>query len=73
MEAINTHFRLTKQEKVILELVAMGLTSKEIAQKLNLTDDTIETHRRNMIKKAGVKNMIAVIMLANRNAQLVAA
>ncbi len=57
----------TKREIEILQLIVKGHTSKEIAEKLCLSLSTVENHRCNMIKKAGVKNIYAVIMFAIKN------
>ncbi|MEX1191479.1 MAG: LuxR C-terminal-related transcriptional regulator [Brumimicrobium sp.] len=51
----------TKKENVVIELMAEGLNSAQIAEKLNNTKNTIDTHRRNIIKKAGCSNIIEVI------------
>lgn len=47
---------LTRREKEILELLAEGLTSQAIADKLFLSNYTIDTHRKNMLQKFNVKN-----------------
>lgn len=52
---------LTKREKEILQLIADEYTALEIAEKLQITTSTIETHRRNIFKKVGVKSSIGLI------------
>lgn len=56
---------LTRREKEILQLLAKGLTSNEIAEKLFLSTFTVDTHRRNMLQKFNVHNTQALINLAN--------
>jgi DNA-binding NarL/FixJ family response regulator len=56
---------LTRREKEILQLLAKGMTSNEIAEKLFLSTFTIDTHRRNMLQKFNVHNTQALINLAN--------
>lgn len=53
--------RLTPQEKLILRYIAQGFTSKQIAMELQLSDLTVYTHRRNMLKKTGSKNIATLI------------
>ena len=47
---------LSKRELDILELMANGLTSEQIAGSLSISPLTVQTHRRNMLKKAGAVN-----------------
>jgi two-component system nitrate/nitrite response regulator NarL len=46
----------TRREKDILELLAKGMTSHEIAAKLFLSNHTVDTHRKNMLQKFNVRN-----------------
>ncbi len=55
---------LTKREKEILRLISEGLSSTDIADKLFLSQLTVETHRRNIIQKFQTSNMFSVIRLA---------
>lgn len=52
---------LSKREKQIANLVAEGFTSSEIAEKLFLSDLTVNTHRRNLIQKLGLKNSAQLV------------
>ena len=36
-------------------MIANGKTSKEIAEKLNIGKNTVDTHRKNMVKKLGLE------------------
>jgi len=56
--------RLTTREKEILILVAEGLNTQEIAQKLCLSHRTIDTHRGNIMHKLGVHNAVAMVRVA---------
>ena len=42
---------ISKSELKVLELVAKGFTSETIGQKLGITKSTVQTHRRNMLRK----------------------
>ncbi len=55
---------LTEREQVILGMLAQGLSSKASASKLNISPRTVETHRRNIKKKLGLKTMSALIRCA---------
>ncbi|MBS0030433.1 response regulator transcription factor [Chitinophaga sp. 22321] len=58
--------QLTKREKEILHLIADGKTTPDIAQQLNLSPLTIETHRKNLIQKFQAKNVASLIKLATQ-------
>jgi DNA-binding NarL/FixJ family response regulator len=58
---------ISKREKQVLTKVANGLTSVEIANELFICVDTVETHRKNILKKFGVSNSIEAVALAIRN------
>lgn len=47
---------LSNREKEILQLIANGHTSKEIAETLFIAKTIIDTHRKNMIRKLDLKN-----------------
>jgi DNA-binding NarL/FixJ family response regulator len=55
---------LTRREKEVLALLAEGLTSQAMANKLFLSVLTIETHRRNLLTKFGVGNTASLIRQA---------
>ncbi|MBO9633737.1 MAG: response regulator transcription factor [Chitinophagaceae bacterium] len=56
--------QLTRREKEILHLISDGMTTPQIAGKLNLSQLTIETHRRNLLQKFDVNNVAALIKVA---------
>ena len=47
---------LTDREKVILQYVAKGLTTKKIAGKLNISEQTVSSHRKNICNKLEIKS-----------------
>jgi DNA-binding NarL/FixJ family response regulator len=51
------HASLGAREREIMQLLAEGHTSREIAQQLHISTTTVETHRRNIMKKLGVHNI----------------
>lgn len=58
---------LTKREKDILKLVAGGFTNNEIAAKLFISIDTVDTHRKNLYTKLEVRNTAQLIRAAIDN------
>lgn len=58
---------LSASERDLLKHIASGLTTKEIASKLKLTDSTAETYRIRLIKKMGLQNTAGLIAYAYRN------
>ena len=48
---------LRAREREVLQLLAEGHTSSEIAHKLHLSTSTIETHRRNLMRKLDVHSV----------------
>ena len=64
----NAVFReLTEREQEILNLVAKGLSAKQIAGNLNLSEHTVKTHRKNILKKSKCNNtaeLVAESMIA---------
>jgi len=58
--------RLTRREKEILAMISVGKTSQMIGQELFLSPLTIDTHRKNLIQKFGVKNVAELIMAAHQ-------
>lgn len=59
-------FNLTKRERQIVGLIADAMSSKEIAETLYISDQTVSVHRKNIMRKLGVSNTAAVIKVAYR-------
>jgi DNA-binding NarL/FixJ family response regulator len=58
---------LTEREIVVLKLITKQLNTPEIADALNVSISTVETHRRNLLKKIKVKNSVGLAMYAVKN------
>jgi DNA-binding NarL/FixJ family response regulator len=55
---------ITSREKEVLELIADGLTNMEIANKLFVSNTTVETHRKNLLAKFPAKNTAELVRMA---------
>jgi DNA-binding NarL/FixJ family response regulator len=55
---------LTSREKEILKLIAKELSNEEIANKLFISERTVETHRRNIFTKTKTKTIVGLIKYA---------
>lgn len=52
---------LTAKEREVLMLVSSGLTTKEIANQLSISHHTVESHRKNLLRKCQAKNSAELI------------
>src|SRR3546814_1831023 len=52
----DSRLALTKREREIAQLVADGLASKQIAQKLHISIETEKTHRKHLLPKNNIGN-----------------
>ncbi|HET6885332.1 MAG TPA: response regulator transcription factor [Rubrobacteraceae bacterium] len=59
--------RLTPREREVLQALAEGLESKEIADKLNVTVETERTHMVNILHKLGVHSRLQALVFAARH------
>lgn len=60
-------YKLSARELDVIKLVAEGLTSQEIADRLFISELTVQTHRRNMMRKLDLKNSMQVVQFAKDN------
>ena len=57
--------RMTKREKQVIELIADGLTNKEIAQKLHLSTFTVKSHVHNILEKLALHTRVQIAKYAH--------
>jgi DNA-binding NarL/FixJ family response regulator len=58
---------LTKREIEVIKLIAEELTTTEISEKLFISPRTVDSHRRNLLQKIGVKNTAGLVKFALQN------
>ena len=58
---------LTERELEIITLIALEYSGKEISEQLFISTNTVETHRKNIIKKLNAKNTISLVKFAIKN------
>ncbi len=57
-------YELSERETEVLVLLARGCSSKEIADKLNISVHTVNTHRKNITRKTGIKSVAGLAVYA---------
>ncbi len=65
-EVEDSYDLLTTREREILQLLAEGKNSKDVARLLNLSAHTVETHRGNIFQKLGLHSSAEMILYAIR-------
>ncbi|MCL4562037.1 MAG: response regulator transcription factor [Chloroflexi bacterium] len=58
--------RLTLRQREILQLIAEGSTTQEIAQKLGISIKTVETHRMQLMERLGIHDIAGLVRFAIR-------
>ena len=58
---------LSRREVEILRYIKNGFSSKEIAKTLELSSHTVDTHRRNMLKKMKARNSVEMVLFGVRS------
>lgn len=58
---------LTLREKEVIKLIALGLSNKEIAEKLFISIHTVISHRKNITEKLGIKSISGLTVYAIMN------
>ena len=57
---------LTEREREVVQLVAKGLSTREIAARLEISTRTVETHRANLMRKLNLKSVALLTQFAIR-------
>lgn len=60
---LHTRHGLTRREQQLLPLIAQGLTNKEIATHLSLSEQTIKNHIHRILRKVGAENRLSAAQI----------
>ena len=61
------HSKLTQRERDILKLFSKGVSSNDISDKLSISLEKVNTHRKNILLKTGYTNISQLIAIAMKN------
>jgi DNA-binding CsgD family transcriptional regulator len=67
---VNGHRILTNREEQIVSLVATGLTNREIARELDLSDHTVKNYLFQIYEKLGISNRVELALYSRHSAEL---
>ncbi len=60
---VKVQLGLTRRQQQLLPLIAQGLTNKEIASQLNLSEQTVKNHIHRMLQRVGAEDRLGVVEL----------
>jgi DNA-binding NarL/FixJ family response regulator len=64
---VKSQLGLTRRQQQLVPLLAQGLTNKEIAAHLNLSEQTVKNHVHRMLQKVGADDRLAVVEMVKAN------
>ena len=64
---IKRELGLSRREQQLVQMIGRGLTNKEIASQLNLSEQTIKNHVHSMLRKLGASDRLAVVELCRQH------
>lgn len=67
LNKLNPEYQLSDREVEIITLIALEYNGKEISDQLFISTNTVETHRKNIMKKLQLKNTIGLVKFALKN------
>ena len=65
-----TKVNITNRERQLIALIENGYSNKQIAEELNISLLTVETHRKNILRKTGTSNVLSLVKWAYENGVL---
>jgi DNA-binding NarL/FixJ family response regulator len=67
---IKVEFGLTRRQQQLVPLIAQGLTNKEIASYLNLSEQTVKNHIHGIMRRVGAEDRLQVIGLTRLSGEI---
>jgi DNA-binding NarL/FixJ family response regulator len=64
---VKSQMGLTRRQQQLVPLLAQGLTNKEIAQQLNLSEQTVKNHIHRMLQKVGADDRLSMVEMVKAN------
>jgi DNA-binding NarL/FixJ family response regulator len=64
---VKSQLGLTRRQQQLVPLIAQGLTNKEIASQLNLSEQTVKNHVHRMLQKVGADDRLSVVEMVKVN------
>jgi DNA-binding NarL/FixJ family response regulator len=64
-EAALESVKMTQREREVIALIAVGLSNKEIAKRLNIATDTVKSHVRNVMEKLALHSRLQIAAYAH--------
>lgn len=63
---------LTEKQQSVCDLIEVGLSNKEIAERLSISPRTVEAHRIEIFRKYGVRNAVELVraILSTKGAEV---
>ncbi len=70
LKTLETSVRFTPREMEVLQYLAQGFISKEIASKMQISKNTVENHKQHMFAKLGIRKLTELLAYAHRKAMI---
>ncbi len=61
MDELGINFQPSEREKQVLEALSLGYNRNEIANQLRISKHTVDTHRKNLLRKLSARNVAHLV------------
>lgn len=66
-QRVKSELGLTRRQQQLVPMLAQGLTNKEIALQLNLSEQTVKNHIHRMLQRVGAEDRLSVVQMVKVN------